>query len=168
MQKSMYQTFLSSSPSQTRKWAEKMAHKILHQNLRQDCATVLALKGELGSGKTLFVQSFAKGLGIREKILSPTFVITKKFRIPISSPFQTKARIQKRKLKNFYHIDCYRIKESRELVALGFAEIVSHPYNIVAIEWADHCNDIIPKDALWIHFYWRGKTKREIQIRHRK
>ncbi|GAH10373.1 unnamed protein product [marine sediment metagenome] len=71
------------------------------------------------------MQGFSKGLGIKEKILSPTFVIMKKFQVP-----------GKKIVHWFYHIDCYRIRKPKELSDLGFKEIISNPKNIVAIEWA--------------------------------
>ena len=111
---------------------------------------VLGLKGDLGGGKTTFLQGLAKGLGVKEKILSPTFVILKKF------------KVQNSKFKNFYHIDCYRIKNSKEIQSLGFKEIAAHPQNIVAVEWAERIAKILPKDTIFIHFKFISKGKRKI------
>jgi tRNA threonylcarbamoyladenosine biosynthesis protein TsaE len=97
------------------------------------------LYGELGSGKTTFVQGFARGLGIQEKVLSPTFVIMKSYPIP-------------RAQRMFYHIDCYRIKDEQNLLALGWKEIVSDPRNLVLIEWPERIQNILPKDAISISF----------------
>lgn len=108
-------------------------------------AMVLALVGDLGGGKTTFLQGFAKGLGIKEKILSPTFIIV-------------------RRIKNFYHIDCYRIKKSKELLDLGFKEIIADPKNIIAIEWADRIRKIMPRGTVWIDFKFIDNKTREIVI----
>ena len=108
-------------------------------------ARVLGLTGDLGAGKTTFLQGFAKGLGIKEKILSPTFIII-------------------RRLRNFYHIDCYRIKKPKEILNLGFKEIMSDPKNIVAIEWAERIRPLLPKSAILVQFKPVGKNKREIKI----
>ncbi len=72
--------YITNSPSQTKKLGEKFAKEVL--GIKPDkTAFVIGLKGELGGGKTCFLQGFAKGLGIKEKILSPTFVILKRFKI---------------------------------------------------------------------------------------
>ena len=63
---------------------------------------------------------------------------------------------------NFYHIDCYRIRKPKEILDLGFKEIISNPENIVAIEWADRIKKILPKNALVLKFKFIDKLKREI------
>jgi len=103
-------------------------------------AQVVALKGELGSGKTTFVQGVAKGLGVRERVLSPTFVILKFY------------KLQTKNYKLLYHIDCYRIKNKRDLLALGWDKIVSDPKNLVLIEWPERIQKILPKDTISISF----------------
>ena len=108
-------------------------------------AIVLALRGELGAGKTTFVQGLAKGLGIKEKITSPTFTIVKRF-------------------NNFYHIDCYRIKKTKEILVLDFEEMISNPKNIIAIEWADQIKEIMPKNTIWINFELINQTTRKISL----
>ena len=141
--------YQSHSARQTKKIGQ-----ILGQELRaiknKEEAYVLGLKGDLGGGKTTFLQGLAKGLGIKEKILSPTFVILKKF------------KVQKSKFKNFYHIDCYRIQNSKEIQDLGFKKIIAHPQNIVAVEWAERIAKILPKDTISINFKFIGKEKRKI------
>ena len=103
-------------------------------------AQVVALKGELGAGKTTFVQGVAKGLGIKEKILSPTFVIIKFYKLKTIN------------YKLLYHIDCYRIKDEQDLLALGWDKIVSDPQNLVLIEWPERVRKILPKDTISISF----------------
>jgi len=136
---------ITSSSVQTKKLGQKFAKEILAKKSKKK-SFIIGLKGELGGGKTTFIQGFAKGLGIKEKILSPTFVIIKKF-------------------NNFYHIDCYRIQESKELLDLGFQEIISNPENIVAIEWADKIKEIMPKNILWIKFKFVDEKTRKITIK---
>jgi len=120
----MEKEYITSSSAQTKKLGEKFAKEVFKKK-NKNSAFVIGLEGELGGGKTTFLQGFAKGLGIKEKILSPTFVILKKFQIP-DSRFQ---------IQNFCHIDCYRIQKPKELLDLGFKEIISNPQNIVVIEW---------------------------------
>ena len=148
----MKQRYLTYSAAQTKDLGKKLAQDILKVPLKKK-AIVVALKGELGSGKTTFLQGFAKGLGIRDKILSPTFVILKKFQI-LNFNFQY-----------FYHIDCYRIKKPEEILALGFKEIVSDPKNIIAIEWAEKMNKILPKKSIVLDFKFKKEKEREIAIK---
>ncbi len=127
-----------------------MAKEILRKPLKKT-AFVIGLLGDLGGGKTTFLQGFAKGLGIQEKILSPTFVLMKRFQV-IGYRFQT-----------FYHIDCYRIQKPKEILDLGFEKIIFGPKNIVAVEWAERIRKILPKDALIVKFKFINKNKRKIE-----
>ncbi len=131
-----------------------LGEEILKTPLRQDEALILFLEGDLGGGKTTFIQGLAKGLRIKEKILSPTFVIMKKFAISDKDS----------KFKNFYHFDCYRVKDGQDILDLGFAEIATLPCNIIAVEWAEKINKICPKGGINIKFKWLDKNKREIII----
>ena len=148
----MTQEYLTNSFTQTKKLGEKLAKEILNFPLKKK-AVALALIGELGGGKTTFLQGFARGLGVKGKILSPTFVIMKKFQVS-SSKFQL-----------FYHIDCYRIQKPKEILTLGFKDIISNPKNIVAIEWADRARKILAKNTIWIKFRFLNRNKREIIIK---
>jgi tRNA threonylcarbamoyladenosine biosynthesis protein TsaE len=144
--------FQTKSEKETEKLGEEIGKKILKEKLGK-VAKVIALEGDLGGGKTTFLKGFAKGLGIKEKILSPTFILIRKFQIP-STKFQ-----------NFYHIDCYRIEKIKEILNLGFREIIKDPKNIVAIEWADKIKKILPKKVIKIKFKILGKKEREILIK---
>jgi len=119
-------------------------------------AAVLALVGELGGGKTTFVQGLAKALGVKEKITSPTFVIMKRFDIKI---------LRYCDIKNLYHIDCYRLNSPDELTALGLDEILKNPKNLIVIEWADKVESLIPKDAILVEFEWIGEEERKIIVK---
>ena len=143
--------YLTRKAGQTRKLGIFFAKRILKTSLGKK-ALLLGLEGDLGGGKTCFLQGFAKGLGVKEKVLSPTFVLMKRFQIKDS------------RFKNFFHIDCYRLKSSREILALGFKKIISEPENIVALEWADKIKNILPKKTIWIKFIFAGKNTRRIEI----
>jgi tRNA threonylcarbamoyladenosine biosynthesis protein TsaE len=144
----------SKGPLETKKRGEILAKKILKgKNYKK--AKVLALKGDLGGGKTTFLQGFAKGLGIKDKILSPTFVIMKKFKIPGNKKF-----------KNFYHLDCYRIKNQKEIPDFGLKEIFFNNQNIVAIEWAERINAILPAKKILLKFKFLNKKNRKIWIKN--
>ena len=147
----MKREILTKSTEETKKLGEKLAKKILFDSPeKRGKAMIIGLFGDLGGGKTTFLQGFAKGLGIKEKILSPTFILMKRFRIP--------------KFKIFYHFDCYRISKPKEILDLGWKEIISNPQNIVAVEWADRIDKILPKDALRLKFAFIDETTRKITI----
>lgn len=143
--------YKSVSPSQTKRIGESLARKLLRSSSKK--ALIVTLEGDLGGGKTTFLQGFAKGLRVKKKILSPTFVIMKKFLIPRGGTF-----------RYFYHIDCYRIKGPEEILTLGFKEITSNPENIVAIEWADRIKKILPKEKVSLKFQFVNKNNRKIII----
>ena len=165
---------LTNSPGQTKKAGEALSKEILtpHHFLKkgngyknrmksgggQKGALIIGLEGDLGGGKTTFLQGFAKGLGIKEKILSPTFVIMRKFQIVRCS------HAASFKFRYFYHIDCYRIKKPEEILDLGFREVMSNPRNIIAIEWAEKIKKILPKDAIWVDFEFINKKNRRIFV----
>jgi len=141
---------VTKNQRETKKLGKAVAEKILTRKIKK---RIIVLKGELGSGKTTFIKGFAQGLGIKEKILSPTFVLIRKFQIP-NSKFQT-----------FYHIDCYRIEKTREILSLNFKEIISNPQNIVAIEWGEKIKKILPKKAIWIKLGFLNSKFRRIKIK---
>jgi len=149
----MSKKYLTSSSSQTKKLGRFLAKQILKIKARKE-ALVIGLEGDLGSGKTTFLQGLAKEIGIKEKILSPTFVIIKKYKI----------KNTKLKFKKFFHIDCYRIKKSKEILELRVKEIISDCQNIVAVEWADKIKGILPKSAIIIEFTFVKEDTRNIAI----
>lgn len=140
----MQKTYFENSSRQTQKLGETLAKSLL-LNRPERRALVLGLTGDLGGGKTTFLQGFTRGLGLRFRVLSPTFIIM-------------------RRQGHFYHIDCYRLRRSQELKELGFKEIIANPQNIVAVEWADRFRKIMPKDTIWLHFYFINKNKRKIVV----
>lgn len=116
-------------------------------------AFIIALKGDLGAGKTTFIQGFAKKLGIKEKVTSPTFNIYKSYKLKFTN------------YKLFYHFDCYRIEKPKDILDLNFENIIFDSKNIVVIEWAEKIKKIMPKNVLWIEFIFIDKNKREIKVK---
>ena len=143
--------FLTKDFKQTKKLGRELAKEILESGLPEK-AVIIGLKGDLGGGKTTFLQGFAKGLGIKENVLSPTFMIFRKY--ILSSP-----------LKNFYHFDCYRIQDPQDLLALGFKEIVSDSRNIIAIEWVERVYKMLPQDIIMLEFEFVDENTRKISIK---
>lgn len=148
--------FLTQSPSQTKKLGKILAREFLRTSTKK--ALVLGLIGDLGGGKTTFLQGFAQGLGIRERVLSPSFVIMKRFQLNNLI----------KQFNNFYHIDCYRIKSAGEILNLGFREIISNSQNIITIEWADRISKILPRDSLILKFEFVDQKTRKITIKSLK
>lgn len=133
-------TFLSSSPKQTRTLAHRLIEIITHYRPTEaKKALVLSLEGELGAGKTEFIKGLAEALKIKAKILSPTFIIMRAFRILKAGPF-----------RYFYHFDCYRLNRLDDLKILGFLEIISKPENLIVLEWGDKFLKALPKGTLRI------------------
>ena len=155
----MNKLYTTISYKQTQKLGENLGKEIIKNGLKKK-AIILALNGNLGGGKTTFLQGFAKGLGIKEKILSPTFVVMKRFRIK-NSEF----RIQNTKFTDFYHFDCYRLNNKKDVESINFKKIISDPKNIVAIEWPEKIKKALPKKSVLITFKFINKNKREIKIK---
>lgn len=135
---------ISRSKLQTQKLARKLARKIISEGAGKRIK-VLALIGGLGAGKTTFVQGFMKALGIRERVVSPTFIIFRKHYFLD---------------KKVFHFDLYRIQKIKELLDLGFKKIISDPANIVLIEWPERIKRFLPKNTIWIKFE-HGKNQKE-------
>ena len=136
--------FITKSAGQTQEFGQKIAADLAIKHL----PLVIALTGNLGSGKTTFVQGFAKELGIKQRIISPTFILMRKYG------------------ENFYHIDLYRLEEDieNEVRNLGVEDIWKDPKNVVIIEWAEKIKNLIPKNAKWIKFENLGKDERKITV----
>ena len=146
----------TTSPKQTKTFARhvlKKFSKTRGQVKKANRATIIALEGELGSGKTVFSQGLARALGLKRKIASPTFLIIKNYELKVQ------------KYKNFYHIDCYRIKKPKELLNLNFKKIVADPKNIIVVEWADKIRKVLPRNIIRITFkHGKNEKERVIQL----
>ena len=151
----------SQSEKQTQKIAGSLVQKIIKTKLGKN-AIVIALEGELGAGKTTFVKGFAKALGIKSHITSPTFVILKKFQIPRFA--KASARRANSRFQILFHIDAYRLHNHRDLITLGIKEIIADPANIVLIEWAERVKKILPKKYIGVHIDHINEHTRKINI----
>ena len=132
----------SASPEQTRALGEAVGRLV-------DAGDVIALMGELGAGKTLFVGGLAGGLGVDPAtyVSSPTFTIMHRYRgrLPL------------------YHIDLYRIETPEAFASLGLDECLQGD-GVVAIEWAEHGWGCLPKEMLTFRLRHTGPDTREIEI----
>ena len=147
--------FFTTSPSQTKRLGEFLAKEILRTKPGKE-ALIIGLIGDLGSGKTTFLQGLARGLRIKKRVLSPTFIIMRRF------------SVQAPVFKNFFHIDCYRIKKAKDLSGLGYKGITEKAGNIIAIEWADKILKSLPKGATMLKFDHVDANKRRIQCSLKK
>ena len=133
-------TALTSSPRETESLAVRLG-KLLEPG------DVVALMGALGSGKTVFAQGLARGLGVPEAfyITSPTFAIINEYpgRIPFS------------------HLDLYRVSSSAEFAELGLEEIL-YGHGAVAIEWAERLGEDLPGARLEVHLKFKDETSRSL------
>jgi tRNA threonylcarbamoyladenosine biosynthesis protein TsaE len=133
-------TFISNSPAETEKFGRQFAKKL-------SAGSVLALKGELGSGKTQFVKGLAAGVGSAAAVTSPTFTIVHEYsggRWPI------------------YHFDFFRIEDRQSAMRLGLDEYFFDDA-VSVIEWADRFPDLIPESAHWISFEMKSENGRMIK-----
>jgi len=133
---------ISSSARQTAKIASDIGGKLKKGD-------ILALSGELGSGKTCFTAGLAEGLGIgaQYKVASPTFTLINEY------PGRCK----------LYHFDVYRLNRPEELEELGYEEIF-YGDGVVVIEWAEKIEKILPDDVIWIKFEYIEENERKIII----
>ena len=112
---------------------------------------VFALFGDLGAGKTKFLQGLASGLGIKDKVNSPTFNILKIYETPSAT-------------KMFCHIDAYRLVSGQDLISLGVEEFFDMANTVTAIEWADRVKEILPERTRTIRIKALSEQEREIII----
>lgn len=128
------------------------------KNLAKDLATeinkptVIALYGNLGSGKTNFIQGLAEGLGIKKRVLSPTFVFMRSY------------ELKRRGAKKFHHVDLYRLDSEKDVEAIGLKEILEDNDSIVAVEWPEKIEKLLPENTVKIKFETLGENKRKIVI----
>lgn len=126
--------FESNSPEDTYKLGKNMGEKA-------ESGQIYCLLGELGSGKTLFAQGFAEGIGIKEPVNSPTFTLIQEYdegRLPL------------------YHFDVYRIEDEEEMYEIGYEDYF-YGGGVCLVEWADLIEPLIPEDAVWIKIERDGK-----------
>jgi tRNA threonylcarbamoyladenosine biosynthesis protein TsaE len=143
-----------NSKKETKEIAEEIAEEILNEKNKTN---VLALTGDLGSGKTTFTQFFARKLNIKENIPSPTFLIMRKYKLSL------------KKYNYLYHFDAYRIKNEKELEFMNFKKIIEDKRNIIIIEWAENIKKCLPKNSIWINFkHGQKKDQRNIFINEQR
>ena len=131
---------ITNSSAETKKFAAKFAKKLKKGD-------ILCLKGDLGSGKTTFIQGLAKGLGVKEIPASPTFVLMNIFkgRLPL------------------YHFDLYRIDDTDEIRNIGYEEFF-YGNGVAVVEWAERLRELRPLKYISLKFEILKENKRRIEI----
>lgn len=137
---------ITKSAKETKALGRKLTASLIEKC--KDTSVVIALIGDLGAGKTTFTQGFAEGLGIKDRVLSPTFILMRTY-------------------DNFYHVDLYRLEGGveKEVVNLGLTDIWKEPGNLILIEWAEKIGKILPKGTIKIKFEKVGDLERKITIK---
>jgi tRNA threonylcarbamoyladenosine biosynthesis protein TsaE len=143
---------ISKSVQETEKIAGDFIASLLKRGAKKNGATAVGLLGDLGTGKTTFVQKCGLALGIPDLMQSPTFVIERRYSLK-DLPFE-----------KLIHIDAYRIEDPNELRVLHFEDDLSDPKNLIIIEWADRVDPLLPKDSVRIVFSHEGADRRGIRI----
>jgi len=105
-------------------------------------ATLVTLSGDLGAGKTAFTKAVAHILGVEEMVTSPTFVLEKIYQLGCETP----------KFERLIHIDAYRLEDGKELVHLGFGELMQDAGNLILLEWPEKVTDALPTPDVRISF----------------
>jgi tRNA threonylcarbamoyladenosine biosynthesis protein TsaE len=136
-------TFISNSPAET----EAIGRQFAVKDVR--VGSILALRGELGSGKTLFTKGLVAGLGSETTVTSPTFTIVHEYpggRLPV------------------YHFDFFRLESRQSVARLGLDDYLFAD-GVSVIEWADRFPEFIPEQARWISFDIKSENQRVISSR---
>ncbi len=127
---------------------------------------MFALQGNLGAGKTTFVQGFLKGLGSKKRATSPTFVLMRRHNIGgVGRRVGHATNAAQKVFKNVFHIDAYRLKKSEHMAALELDVILNEPCNIILIEWPEQAKKFLPKNMTWIKFkYGKKENERTVTV----
>ena len=128
------------------------AKDVLSKLAPKNTATIVALVGDLGAGKTTFVQALGKELGVTETMQSPTYVLMKKYQTT-NSKFQT-----------LIHIDSYRLEDSKEFAALRPEQFLQDPKALVVVEWPEKVAGALPPADMTINFSSDGAKEVERYI----
>jgi tRNA threonylcarbamoyladenosine biosynthesis protein TsaE len=141
---SHYTNMISRSIEDTQKAAQDFLKNL-------DQVTVVRLVGDLGAGKTTFTQALAQELGIQQTVVSPTFVIQKRYPIADHPYFKT-----------LIHVDAYRLEKPNEILKLNWEQDIVNPENLILVEWPSNI-ETFPPQTKTITFNYIDEKTREIQ-----
>ena len=139
---------ISHSESETRRVAAEFAGGLKP-------GSVVALRGDLGAGKSAFASGVLSALGAESPHPSPTFVIMHRYGL---------AEPSLQGIRRIYHIDAYRLDDPKEMLKLGFEEWLADPEGLVLIEWPERLGELIPGRAITVSLSWITDTERRIAV----
>jgi len=126
--------FLSKNIKNTSNIAKTITRELFRiERTKEKSALIVGLYGDLGVGKTTLTKAIAKELNIKRKVNSPTFVIMKRY------------VLKNKDFDNLFHLDAYRLKDEKELMYIGWEQIISNKRNLIFIEWPEQIIKAIPK-----------------------
>ena len=139
-------TLITKSPEETAAFGKDISVKLRDKD-------IVALYGDLGSGKTQIVKGICAGLGVKETVNSPTFIIVNEY--------------TSEKIKNIYHFDLYRMKTEDEIINIGFDDYLNNS-GIILIEWPEHAERLLPDEIIKIHLAHsvEDENHRYIRLEH--
>jgi len=138
---------LSTSTQETKELAEKVAKKL-------NPGAVLALYGDLGSGKTTFVRFLVEALGLSARVQSPTFVLVRRYEGGLGV------------IKYVNHVDLYRLISKEEVLDLGLPEFFAEEGAVTVIEWPKLAEDLLPKNVVRVYFKYVEEGQRRINVQN--
>lgn len=148
--------YISNSARETNRIAKEFASRLCasfgEPRKITKGAIVIGLCGDLGAGKTTFTKSFAKALGVKEPVKSPTFNLMKVY--PLKVPG----------CSSLIHIDTYRLKNAKDLDALEWKKLIKSNENIILVEWAERVEKAMPKSRFNVKFRHLGENTRGLDI----
>jgi tRNA threonylcarbamoyladenosine biosynthesis protein TsaE len=132
---------LTQNPEETAELARRLAAHL-------QAGDLILLEGDLGAGKTTFVQGLAQGLGVQAPVTSPTFTLIHHYyggRLPL------------------YHFDLYRLEGEEEIIGLGFEEYLEQK-GVIVMEWAERLGSLAPSECLRVKIARSGENARTFEI----
>ena len=143
--------------SKTLEETNKIAKNFIETLLPKSTAVTVAFYGDLGAGKTTFIQALAKEMGIEEPTTSPTFVIQKSYKTPLKPDKLGQVKY----FDTLIHIDAYRLESGLELSKLNFDETLKMPKTLICIEWPSNVESVLPKDVIKVDCKFIDETTRK-------
>ena len=134
--------FISRSPEQTLRLGARLGRYL-------GGGDVLALEGELGSGKTVFAQGIGMGWGATSRLVSPTYVLIRR-------------HLRHQDDLELYHVDLYRLTTTAEVEMLGLDEVIGYSGMVCLVEWPERHAEILPQDRLWVHLRILDEYRRSL------
>lgn len=144
--------FTTHTPEETKSLAADLVRVLAARPGIRGTSTIVALQGNLGAGKTVFVKGAAQALGVPDEVTSPTFVIEKIYDLPDTAAW-----------KRLVHIDAYRLEGEEELRTIGWAELATDPNNLIMMEWPEQVGLGVPERAVWLEFEATDESTRRIR-----